>query len=208
MVTFVGGFMSRFTVRVLAVCLLVATGNSFAVIDAHSAVQKATDELLTRLVEIQPLFETNPDEFYSTVDATLGSFVDFEGFSKGVMAKYFRRATDAQKEQFVSSFRQGLIQTYAKALIEFDNQEVLVLKPTTPQKKPDRAAITLEIHSKDAKVYKVDYTLVLIDEDWKLRNLTINGINIGLQFRSQFAAAMQKNNNDIDEVIAHWSVDV
>ena len=95
-----------------------------------------------------------------------------------------------------------------KALVEFDNQEVLVLKPATPQKKPDRAKITLEIHSKDAKVYKVDYSLVLIDEDWKLRNLSINGINLGLQFRSQFAAAMRKHKNNIDEVIAFWSVDV
>ena len=60
-----------------------------AATDVHSTVQEATDSLLVRLLEVRPLYRTDPVEFYSAVDATLGPFVDFEGFSKGVMAKYF-----------------------------------------------------------------------------------------------------------------------
>ena len=56
-------------------------------------------------------------------------------------------------------------------------------------------------------VFKVDYNLILLDGQWKLRNVVINGINIGLQFRSQFQASMSKNKNNLDEVIAGWSVD-
>ena len=139
---------------------------------------------------------------------TLGPFIDFEGFSRGVMAKYYRRASYQQKSDFASTFRKGLIETYAKALVEFENQKVVVLKPDSPQKKPDRAQITLEIYGQDGTIYKVDYSLVLKDENWKLRNLTINGINIGLQFRSQFGAYMSKYKNNIDEVVTNWSVDV
>ena len=112
------------------------------------------------------------------------------------------------KMRFAISFREALIKTYAKALVEFDNQEIIVVDPTRPQKVPNKAKVELEVHGKDGTIYPVEYSLVLIDEQWMLRNIVINGINIGLQFRSQFSNYMQQYKNDIDEVINHWSVDV
>ena len=193
---------------ILFVWLLAASTHVFAIADVHTAVQAATDDLLARLLEVKPLYKSDPDEFYAAVDSTLGPFIDFKGFAKGVMAKYFRRATEVQKQQFAIAFRKGLIETYAKALVAFDSQKVIVLKPTTSPKRPDRASITLQIHSKSGPVYEVAYTLVVINDDWKLRNLSINGINVGLQFRSQFAESMRKHKNNIDDVIAFWSIDV
>ncbi|MNJ80744.1 Toluene tolerance, Ttg2 [compost metagenome] len=38
-----------------------------------------------------------------------------------------------------------------------------------------------------------------------LRNVIINGINIGKLFRDQFADAMQKNGNDLDKTINGWA---
>ena len=70
-----------------------------------------------------------------------------------------------------------------------------------------RATVELRVHGSDGVVYPVVYTLALVDGTWKLRNVVINGINIGLQFRSQFANYMQKYRNDINEVIANWNVD-
>ena len=124
------------------------------------------------------------------------------------MAKYYRRATDAQIARFESVFRQGLIRTYAKALVEFDNQRVEFVDTTAAESEPDRASIDLQIYGQQGAVYRVNYNLVLIGNDWKLRNVTIEGVNVGLQFRSQFAAYMDKYSNNIDEVISHWTLDV
>jgi len=92
--------------------------------------------------------------------------------------------------------------------VEFDNQRVEFVDSTTAESEPDRASIDLQIYGQDGTIYAVNYNLVLLDSDWKLRNVTIEGINIGLQFRSQFASYMDKFRNDIDEVINNWSVDV
>jgi len=193
----------------LLCCLLFVGAGALAnVTSAQQAVQEATDKLLARLVEIQPLYADDPEQFFAEVDVTLGPFIDFSGFSKGVMAKYYRRATEAQKSRFEAVFRHGLVRTYAKALVEFDNQRVEFVDSTTAESEPDRASIDLQIYGQDGAIYAVNYNLVLLDSDWKLRNVTIEGINIGLQFRSQFASYMDKYRNDIDEVINNWSVDV
>jgi len=176
--------------------------------DPKQAVQVATDKLLAKLVAVKVLYTESPGAFFLEIDQSLAPFVDFDGFSRSVMAKYYRRATDQQQRQFVETFRKGLIETYAKALVEFDNQTVVVLEPSINPERPDRASIVLEIHGANNRVYLVEYSLVLVGDEWLLRNVVMEGINIGLQFRSQFAASMQKNRNDIDAVIQTWSVDV
>jgi phospholipid transport system substrate-binding protein len=192
----------------IAWILMLITFNVNASLSPHESVQTATDELIDKLLVTRPLYETDKKMFYKEIDDSLAPFVDFKGFSKGVMAKYYRRANDEQKMRFAISFREALIKTYAKALVEFDNQKIVVKETTSPQKAPNKAKVELEVHGKDGTIYPVEYSLVLIEDQWMLRNIVINGINIGLQFRSQFSNYMQQYKNDIDEVINHWSVDV
>ncbi|MGI9323018.1 MAG: MlaC/ttg2D family ABC transporter substrate-binding protein, partial [Pseudomonadales bacterium] len=128
--------------------------------------------------------------------------------SRGVMAKHYRKATKQQRHTFQQSFRLALVKTYARSLVEFDNERVVVLPPKRSDLKADKATIKLEIHSKTGNIFPVQYQLVRRDGKWLLRNLIVGGINIGLQFRSQFGAFMQRYRNDIDKVIANWSVDV
>jgi len=40
--------------------------------------------------------------------------------------------------------------------------------------------------------------------EWKLLNVTLDGINLGSTFRSQFAQAMKKA-GDVESVIVNWS---
>jgi phospholipid transport system substrate-binding protein len=42
------------------------------------------------------------------------------------------------------------------------------------------------------------------NNEWKIINIVVNGINLGLTFRSQFYSLMEKNNNDISTVIDKW----
>ncbi len=171
------------------------------------SVQASTEQLLEKLVEVQPIYKNDKAKFFQEVDSSLAPFIDFKGFARGVMAKYYRRASDQQKARFAEVFRNSLIKTYAKALVEFDNPQVIVKQDNKPQKDPRKARVSLEVYGKDGSVYPVEYSLVLMNEQWKLRNLVIDGINIGLQFRSQFTAYMQQYKNDIDKVIDNWSVD-
>ncbi len=176
--------------------------------DPKKVVEETTHHLLAKLVEVKPLYESDPEQFFAEVDSALGPFVDFKAFSRGVMAKYYRRANEEQKTLFEKTFRLGLIRTYAKALVEFDNQKVEILEAGKRKQKENRASIDLLIHGKNGEQYTVNYSLGLVNDDWKLRNVTIEGINVGLQFRSQFAAHMQKYRNNIDLVIDNWVVDV
>ncbi len=43
--------------------------------------------------------------------------------------------------------------------------------------------------------------------EWKLRNVTIEAINLGKVYQSQFSSAAKLYSGDIDRVIDSWTVD-
>ena len=178
----------------------------FGAPSAKDSVQSATDVLLEKLVDARDLYEVDQEAFFIEIDAALGPFIDFDGFARGVMAKFYRSASAEQRAAFGKRFRVLLIQTYASALVEFDNQKVVVRDSEKGNRDPARATVILDIHGKGGSIYRVEYSLVLKGESWKLRNVVVNGFNIGLVFKTQFRTDMQKYMNDIDSVIEHWQV--
>ena len=43
--------------------------------------------------------------------------------------------------------------------------------------------------------------------NWLIINIIVNGVNLGLTFRNQFQALAKEHNENIDEVIKHWTSD-
>ena len=68
--------------------------------------------------------------------------------------------------------------------------------------------ISLEIIT-SSKSYPGVYSMYLDkNNEWKIINIVVNGINLGLTFRSQFYSLMEKNNNDVSTVIDKWIASV
>ena len=43
--------------------------------------------------------------------------------------------------------------------------------------------------------------------NWLIINIIVNGVNLGLTFRNQFQALAKEHNENIDEIIKHWTSD-
>jgi phospholipid transport system substrate-binding protein len=176
----------------------------------YAVVEEATQDLLAVIRRGQDYFDEDPDRFYVEVASTLDPLVDFERFSRSVMAVYARKASPEQRHRFAETFKWGLVRTYAKALLSFDNEDIRVLPPDgKSRRRPDRASVKMEVVSNSGNVYPIEYSMVLYEDGkWRLRNVIIDGINLGLVYRDQFAEAMndRQNHGDIDLVIDSWSV--
>jgi phospholipid transport system substrate-binding protein len=201
---------SRIRVTQLLLCsvvLLTASGAGAAATDARATVQATTDQLLAVIKEGKTYADADPERFYKEVQRVLDPAIDFDTFARGVMAAYGKKATPAQRDQFEATFKTGLIRTYAKALLSFTNEKISVLPADRPQTQPDKDSVKTEIVSKEGKVYPILYSMRL-DKDgkWRVYNIIINGINIGLTYRNQFASSMKapENHGNIEAVISGW----
>lgn len=174
---------------------------------AHDLVQDTTSKMLADLKANKEQYKQDPSRFYEALNTIVGPVVDAEGISKSIMTvKYSRKATPAQMQTFQENFKRGLFQFYGNALLEYNNQGIIVDAPK--DESGDRAEVGMKVSGSNGAIYPVSYTLTKVEGEWKLRNVIINGINIGKLFRDQFADAMQRNGNDLDKTINGWAGEV
>ncbi|QEY58020.1 ABC transporter substrate-binding protein [Pseudomonas sp. C27(2019)] len=184
--------------------LLAFSGLSAAATDARTVVEQTTQELLGDLAANKELYRADPTAFYNAMDNILGDVVDADGISRSVMTvRYSRRATPEQMQRFQENFKRSLMQFYGNALLEYDNQGIRVL-PNEIAQGDNRSEVRMEVTDQKGVIYPVSYTMVKINNQWRMRNVIINGINLGKLFRDQFAEAMQRNAQDLDRVIDTW----
>ena len=174
---------------------------------AHELVQDTTNKMLADLKANKEQYKQDPTRFYDALNTIVGPVVDAEGISRSIMTvKYSRKATPAQMQTFQENFKKGLFQFYGNALLEYNNQGITV--DPAKDESGDRTSVGMTVKGSNGAVYPVQYTLEKINGEWKLRNVIINGINIGKLFRDQFADAMQRNGNDLDKTINNWAGEV
>lgn len=174
---------------------------------AHDLIQDTTNRMLADLQANKEKYKQDPQDFYAALNTIVGPVVDAEGISKSIMTvKYSRKATPAQMQRFQENFKRGLFQFYGNALLEYNNQGITV--DPAKDESGDRTSVNMTVKGSNGAIYPVQYTLEKIGGEWKLRNVIINGINIGKLFRDQFADAMQRNGNDLDKTIDGWAGEV
>jgi len=175
---------------------------------AEARVQQISDDVLTLIEAARGYAKDDPERFYREFTTLLDPAVDFENFARSVMAVYHRDATPEQRQRFADSFKWGLVRTYALALTEFSNGTIRVLPATQPQRNPRMHIVRMEVTTPSGNVYPVQYAMGLgRDGEWRVRNIIVNGVNIGLTYRNQFAGAMKDpvTGGSLDKVIDGWS---
>lgn len=191
----------RRSLMLLLVCLPFA---GHAAATPQQVVQATTDQVLGELTNKREQFKQDPEAFYQALNGILTPVVDFDGFARGVMTvRFSRQATPQQMESFQESFKRSLVKFYGSALLEYDNQEIRMLPPVAATE-PGRTAVNMEVVGRSGAIYPVTYSMEQKGEAWKVRNVIINGINVGKLFRDQFSESMRSNGNDLDKVIATW----
>ena len=203
----------RSSLLLLAALLLPAAGlqaeaaDTAATQTAHATVEVATGDVLELIKAGQEYVADDPERFYVEVETLLRPLIDFKRFARNVMGVHYKRADASQRERFAESFKWSLVRTYAVALTEFRDGTVEVLPPKRKPRSPDRADVTQEI-TYQGKSYIVVYKMRRNKAQvWRVQNIVIEGINIGLNYKSQFAAAMNDpvHEGDLDKVISAWS---
>lgn len=192
----------------------------------HQVVEATTQSMLKVITDGKEYFEKDPDRFYREVEGVLGPIVDFDGFSRSVMGRYggpqyFRslktpedkkRYVD-QVKRFSDTFKNGLVRTYGKGLLTFEGQKIEVVPPRQGDvdriKRGAAVDVTQLIHGSAESPYVVRYKMRQDrkTKEWKLRNVTIEDINVGQVYRSQFESAASKYDGNLDKVIDGWTVE-
>ena len=169
-------------------------------------VKRVADNLISSLKANHAKLQSNPSAARAIVRQNLDPYINSQAFTRIVMGTYATNqySTAAQRAQFEKNFRESLIENYGSAFAKFTNQSY-TLRPykNTNSKNP---VVTLDFNNNGEKI-PVSFQLVDKGNQWKVRNMNVSGIDLGLQFRNQFAANVKRNGGSIDKAIATFKPD-
>jgi len=205
------GLALLLTAQAQANCPAQAVLEEGSVQSPYQIIEGVTAEVLAEIDRHRAKLDDSADEaikqqqfncFITQVDGILGSVIDFDWIALKVMGSDGKIASTEQKEEFATAFRSGLVDTYGRGLLSYSSQKIVLL-PGEKVGEKRKVTVRQQIVGADA-TYPLNYTMGFKNGEWKVINVVINGINLGKVFRKQFFDASEKNEGDIDKVIASW----
>ena len=198
-------FKQTLTASVLSTLI---AGSAFATpAEAPPAfIKRVADNFIARLQADHAKLQNNPAAVKAIVRQNLDPYIDSQAFTRIVMGTYAtnQNSTAAQRAQFEKNFRETLIENYGTAFAKYSNQSY-TMRPykETGSRNP---VVTIDFNNKGDKI-PVSFQLADAGSQWKIRNINVSGIDLGLQFRNQFAATVQRNGGNLDKAIANFKPD-
>ena len=194
-------FLILFFILFIAVSIQ-SEENPYIFIDSNA--QKMV-EVLTADAD---LFDTNREEYENKIKIIFEPMIDFRRVSASVMGKkYYLMATPEQRSNFVNIFKDSLLDTYAETLAQWGDSTI---STNFPDKLPEEDVLNIEVKQildTGTSKYPISYKLRKNSEGWKIVNIIINGVNLGLTFRNQFQALAKSHDENIEATLENWVSD-
>ena len=191
----------------LGILIVTATTNAQQPpVSALDTVKEGVQLLLDTVEQSLPFLLSDSDRYFAQVEGAMSTIVDFDAVATVVMSRYSEAASEQQIARFGEILKSTLTRFYGAALASYSGQELAFIPATNPPSDPRAdTVIGMELRGGDSGAFRLQYQMFLNGNDeWKLKNMSLGGINLGRQYYTQFSAAMSQYNNDIDAVLDNW----
>ena len=187
------------------ISLFLLHGNLDAESNPHKFIDSQAQSMVSIITDNQALYLRNPQQFKDKINEVFEPMVDFRRVGASVMGKkYYLASSKSQRLSFIESFKTSLLDTYASTLAQCGDQKIVTVFPDINEyKKVEDVQQNLITSS---NTYPITYK-VRQDKNgnWLIINIIVNGVNLGLTFRNQFQALAIEHDENIDEIIKHWT---
>jgi phospholipid transport system substrate-binding protein len=158
-------------------------------------VRQTTDRMLALLNKNRSAIEADRSTLYGFVDEVVLPHFDFNRMAQWVLGKYWRKASQEQRQSFVEQFRNLLVRTYGTLLLDYSGQTIDYL-PVRAGADGDTVNIRTLIADKDGTKVQVDYALYRRDAAWKVYDVRVNGISLVSNYRNTFGSKVRQDGID------------
>ncbi len=161
----------------------------------EQVVRSTTDQVFSRMNNERNALESNPKIIYDLINEIIMPNFDFISMSKWVLGKNWANASNTQQDRFVEEFREMLVRTYAKTLLEFSEDSVDYLPVKNKLDSKIKLVKTIINRQGSANV-PINYRMYKKDNDWKVIDVVINSVSLVSTYRGSFESEIKKNGFD------------
>lgn len=187
--------IQRRTLGRWAASMAIAFGGAAAVLPAWAAdeapdalVKRLSTEVLNTIKADATIKAGDINKIMGLVDTMIMPNVNFQRMTASAVGPAWRQATPEQRTRLQQEFKTLLVRTYAGALDQVSDQEV-VIKPFRGAATDNEVLVQSEIRGRGEPI-QLDYRLERTPGQgfgWKVYNLNVMGVWLVETYRTQFA---------------------
>ena len=176
--------------------------------DPYLFIDSNAQKMVQVLTENVDLFESDRELYENKIKEIFEPMIDFRRVAASVMGKkYYLMASKDERAEFVNIFKDSLLDTYAETLAQWGDSLISTEFPKSNLNKEITSVEVRQTLDTGSSKYPISYKLRKSNEGWKIVNIIINGVNLGLTFRNQFQALAVSHEEDIETTLKNWVSD-
>ncbi len=126
---------------------------------------------------------------------------DMRTIARFALGRYWRTASDSQRNEYVKLFNKMVIEVYTQRFDEYSGQKFSVVS-ARPEGKKD-AVVTSVISSPSGPDVQVDWRVRYKNNRYQIVDVVVEGVSMSLTQRSEFSTVIQRGGGDIEVLLTH-----
>jgi len=180
----------------IGLAVLIAVQPLAAAETAGDVVKNTSSRVLERLEIEKAQLDAYPGRIYELINELVIPHFDFFSMSRYVLGTAWRSATEQQQQVFVEQFKTLLVRTYANALKQYSENEIVYHPEQTSEGSPLVVVRTEVKGAKGANSIPIHYRMHSVDGAWKVVDVSVDGVSLVSTYRGSFASEIRKNGLD------------
>ena len=190
--------MKTFIKIFIIVITLIQTSASLAnEVSPYQVLEETGQSLFARIANNQQELQKFPDLMRQIVEEELMPAVDYKYAAYRILGKNLKKTTKEQRSKFVESFRHYLVRTYATALKQYKNQQV-VFEKEKPTKGKKIVSVNTQIIAPNKPVINIAFKMRRNKktQSWKAYDMVVEGISLLSSKQAEFSQKISQHGLD------------
>ena len=158
-------------------------------------LERTSQQVIKILQDDHELLQEEPDRVYAIIDEYILPHLDDVTMAKLALGKNWKKATKKQKREFVVEFRNLLVRTYSRSLLEFSDQEIYFF-PVKLAEDTHKTSVKAEVVQPGGPSIPMSYRVRIKNNAWKVYDIKIDGISLVTSYRGTFTQEIRKSGMD------------
>jgi phospholipid transport system substrate-binding protein len=172
----------------LALTLLVVDGVSAGA--PTDQLRGSVDGVLKTLSDPEMKKDSKTSERRRLIRAAASEIFDFSEISRRSLAVHWQARTAAERQQFVTLFGDLLEHSYISKIEAYSGEKILYVGETMDG---NQAVVRTRIVGKQGTEIPVDYRMLVDGGRWRAYDVSIEGVSLVANYRSQFNSIIQRS---------------
>ncbi len=164
--------------------------------DAASFLATLQDEAIEQLTDP----DIDADEREQRFRHLFNKGFDVPAIGRFVVGRYWRGATQKERDDFIKVFEDVVVQRFMPLLSEGSERRFEIGKVVEDSRAKDHVLVASEIARGEGDPYKVNWRIRFKDEEFKVLDIVAEGVSMAITLRSEYGSLIKSSGGKVSSL--------